>query len=195
MFFNFGKIMNNKILLTLPRNRFFLLLICLFFLLGACGPADEAENDNSTPDGSGYPASGESVGYPPVAASGGESESVSSSYPPPVATDKPLFELDLPLKAGDTTVTGQAPESLPLAIVDITFNGVVLGTGESDEDGRFSIPVTPLPEGHRIGVTITELEPGITFEEIAETYFAYRGDGFTNVPNVGIFYDTAIAEP
>jgi hypothetical protein len=71
----------------------------------------------------------------------------------------------------------------------------VLGTGESDNDGRFSITVTPLPEGHRIGVTITELETSSTYEEIAREYFQYRGDGFYNVPNMGIFYDTALTEP
>jgi hypothetical protein len=149
----------------------------------------------STVESTAYPPSSESnenVGYPPYESA---AEETADPYPPPVATDKPLFQLDLPLTAGAPTVTGQAPESLPLAIVDITFGGIILGTGQSDEDGRFSIPVTPLPEGHRVGVTITEIEAGITFEEIAEQYFPYRGQGFINVPNVGVFYDSAITEP
>jgi hypothetical protein len=186
----------NKTFLNLPEGRFALLILCLIFVLGACGPAGEEENNtNTTPTTSeGYPpANNESVGYPPIGPTTSDNESV--AYPPPVALDKPLFQLDLPLKVGATTVSGQSPESLPLAIVDVTFGGVILGTGQSDEDGRFSIPVTPLPDGHRIGVTITEFEAGITFEEIAEQYFPYRGEGFMNVPNLGIFYDSAITEP
>jgi hypothetical protein len=121
-------------------------------------------------------------------------QSTQAGYPSPatLATDKPAFSLDTPLTAGAMEVTGQAPESLPLAIVDISFGGVILGTGVSDEDGRFTIPTSALPEGHRIGVTITEIEEGITFEQLAETYFPYRGEGFMNIPNVGIFYDTAM---
>jgi hypothetical protein len=184
----------NRNYLSLSRNRLFGLLLCLIFILGACGPAEEEENQN-IPTQDGYPAQSDASGYPPAAAVPTAGERVSGSYPPPVATDKPLFQLDLPLKAGATTVTGQSPESLPLAIVDVTFGGTILGTGQSDEDGRFSITVTPLMAGNRIGVTITELEPGITFEEIATRYFPYRGEGFMNVPNIGIFYDTAIAEP
>jgi hypothetical protein len=184
----------NKTFLKLPEGRFALLILCLIFVLGACGPAGEEENNtNTTPTTSdSYPADSEAVGYPPIGATASASE---SGYPSPVALDKPLFQLDLPLKVGATTVTGQSPESLPLAIVDVTFGGVILGTGQSDEDGRFSIPVTPLPDGHRIGVTITEFEAGITFEEIAEQYFPYRGEGFMNIPNLGIFYDSAITEP
>jgi hypothetical protein len=193
----------NKKRLMKSNKRFLLLLSCLLLILAACGPIVEEDNtntntnintntDSGTPLPDGYPAVNENVGYPPIGATAGENE---TGYPPPLATDKPLFALDLPLTAGSTTVTGQAPESLPLAIVDVTFGGIILGTGQSDEDGRFSIPVTPLPDGHRVGVTITELEDGITFEEIAEDYFQYRGEGFINVPNIGIFYDSAIVQP
>ncbi|MFZ0547322.1 MAG: hypothetical protein WAM60_17890 [Candidatus Promineifilaceae bacterium] len=187
---------DKKISNHLSRNGFLFLMLCLIFLLGACGPAEEENNNaNGGPNANeGYPANSSNIntGYPEA---GPTTPFIDSSYPPPLASDKPLFQLDLPLKVGDTTVTGQAPESLPLAIVDITFNGIILGTGNSDEDGRFSIPVTTLEEGHRVGVTITELESGDTFEEIAEQYFPYRGEGFMNIPNVGIFYDSTVIEP
>jgi hypothetical protein len=182
--------MNNKKILPISKEQFFILLLGLIFIIGACGPVEEEENNTPLPDG--YPSTGEAVGYPPIGATAGVND---SPYPPPIQTDKPRFQLDLPLSAGATTVSGQAPDSLPLAIVDVTFGGVILGTGESGEDGRFSIPVTPLTEGHRIGVTITEYEPGITVEEIAEIYFPYRGEGFINVPNFGVFYDSALTQP
>lgn len=182
--------------------RLLFLILGLLFLLAACGPnkEDPAENtpapttSGTELEGGGYPPPGDTAGYPPIGetAEAGDSD---SAYPPPLATDKPPFQLDLPLTAGHTTVSGQAPEALPLAIVDISFGGTILGTGSSDEDGRFSITVTPLPAGHRIGVTITEFESGITFEQIAEQYFPYRGEGFINVPNVGIFYDSSLTKP
>lgn len=179
----------------LSRNHSLLLLLCLVFLLGACGPAEENANNENNPvvTRDGYPGANETAtAYPsPVVYTGGDRD---SSYPPPLATDKPLFEFDLPLKAGDTTVSGQSPESLPLAIVDITYNGLILGTGQSGDDGRFSITVSALTEGNRIGITVTELED-MTYEEMVNTYFNYRGEGFMNLPNVGIFYDTAIVEP
>lgn len=193
---------NNKTYLNNPFMRLLPLVLSLVFLLGACGPADEdptedntnTDNTTTTPTTSdGYPAVTADVGYPPIGATNDGTNA--SAYPPPLATDKPRFQLDLPLKAGATTVTGQAPEALPLAIVDVSFGGGILGTGSSDEDGRFSITVSPLPENHRIGVTIAELEEGITFEELSEQYFPYRGENFMNVPNIGIFYDSAVVEP
>ena len=194
--FECNNMIKNRPFLKLSNSRFALLLLILVFILGACGPSGDEEENPTSPVASPYPSSGsESIEENGVYPAPAVAEEPSDPYPPPTASDKPAFQLDLPLKVGATTVTGQAPESLPLAIVDISFGGVVLGTGQSEEDGRFSIPVTPLPEGHRIGVTITEIEAGITFEEIAEQYFPYRGEGFMNVPNIGIFYDTAIAEP
>jgi hypothetical protein len=178
-----------------------LLLLCLIFVLAACGPAGDEENENANVDN----ATTESTGYPDPSSNAADgsypspvhvqtAEEVGYPAPPEVATDKPAFQIDLPLTTGATTVTGQAPEEgLPLAIVDVSFGGGILGTGLSGEDGRFSIPITPLPGGHRIGVTITELEAGATFEEIAETYFPYRGEGFMNIPNLGIFYDSAMS--
>jgi predicted small lipoprotein YifL len=107
---------------------------------------------------------------------------------------EPRFRFDTPLAAGATNVTGQAPPNLSLAVLDVTFNGVLLGTGRSDENGRFSIPVSPLPAGNRIGLVIGELAEGQTLADMAETYFPYRGEGFMNLPNVGVLFETALVE-
>jgi hypothetical protein len=120
-----------------------------------------------------------------------------SAYPPPTIEEEfeePRFRLDLPLVANGTTVTGQALPNMPVAIVDITFNGVVLGSGVSDDNGRFNINVKPLPQGHRIGITFSELQPGKSFNDMSIEYFPHRGEGFMNLPNVGIFFDTALVE-
>ena len=118
-------------------------------------------------------------------------------YPPSLAEDEfkePRFRFDLPQVANSTTVTGQALQNMSVAIVDITFNGIVLGSGVSDDDGRFNIGVEPLPQGHRIGLTFAELQPGKSFNDMSIEYFPHRGDGFMNIPNVGIFFDTTLVE-
>lgn len=107
---------------------------------------------------------------------------------------EPRFRLNQPLASGNATVSGQAPPDLPLAIVDITFNGIVLGTGVSDGDGNFTINVSELPAGHRIGITFSQLQAGKTLVDMSEEYFSHRGEGFMNLPNVGIYFDTAMVD-
>lgn len=134
--------------------------------------------------------------YPPEAAPTPAPTPLPEGYPAATAEVflEPRFRFDTPLAAGATNVTGQAPPNLSLAVLDVTFNGVLLGTGRSDENGRFSFPVSPLPAGNRIGLVIGELAEGQTLAEMAETYFPYRGEGFMNLPNVGVLFETALVE-
>lgn len=138
-----------------------------------------------------YPADGQ----PPTA----EPTLVPGSYPPPSevaeAFREPRFRFDLPLEAGATTVSGQAPPDTALAIADITFNGATLGSGRSDSNGRFSISVSPLPADHRIGITVAELQPGQSISDMSAAYYPHRGDGFMNLPNIGVFFETALVGP
>ena len=163
---------------------------------------DPAEPTEAPPDESGYPAADAEEAYPPAGEAPAEAASPGEeAYPPPPTEGAlggpkgPNFSLDRPLESGATLVTGEAPAELNLAIVDVTFAGEILGTGSSDSDGAFSISVSPLPEGHRIGVTISSLEGEQTMEEFATEYYPYRGEGYTNVPNIGVFFDTAIVQP
>ena len=120
-----------------------------------------------------------------------------NAYPSPLDGNEfqePRFHIDFPQTAGNTTVTGQAPPNLSIAVVDVTFNGIVLGGGVSDDNGRFSIGVNSLQQGNRIGITFAELEAGKSFNDMAITYFPHRGEEFMNIPNVGIFFDTTIVE-
>ena len=79
-------------------------------------------------------------------------------------------------------------------MVDITFNGIILGSGVSNDDGRFNVSVRPLPQGHLIGITFADLPPGKSFNDMSIELYPHRGDGFMNLPNVGIFFDTALVE-
>lgn len=183
-------------LLTLPA-------LILLFVLAACGPVEIPESTTPQPPAAAtidaYPVVVESSsGYPAALATA--DGLAPSGYPAPTTSDAPsdvtgpAFQFDLPLQADSTTITGRAPANLHLAIVDITYNGVVLGTGQSDSDGQFTISVSPLPESHRIGITLAEVEAGKTIEEMSVQLHPYRGEGFLNVPNVGIFFDTTLVE-
>jgi hypothetical protein len=132
-----------------------------------------------------YPADGQAA--PTVAP---------AAYPPAAETfQEPRFRFDQPIAANATTITGQAPPNVALAIMDVTYNGALLGSGRSDDNGRFDIPVSGLVGGNRIGITVGELSAGQTLNQMAEQYFPYRGEGFMNLPNVGIFFDTVLVEP
>lgn len=196
------------------RIKQFVALGALPFLLGlaACGPAatepvapqpttaaqpqGEAPQPTSTipmlPDES-YPAPApvdtSSEPYPPPP----PQSIMTGDYPAPAAETflEPRFRFDTPLSPGASVVTGQAPPNTALAVLDVTYNGTLLGTGRSDGDGRFAINVAPLTEGNRIGLTVGELAPGQTLNQMAETFFPYRGDGFMNLPNIGILFETA----
>jgi len=92
-------------------------------------------------------------------------------------------------------VSGQAPPDLAIAVVDVTYGGVVLGSGVSDADGRFVIGVQSLPDGNRVGITFAELQSGKTLAQMSQEYFPHRGEGFINIPNVGIYFDSSLVEP
>ena len=187
-------------------------------LLSACGPSTPATPTTETQEEAtraatpttvqseapGYPAPGAEEGYP-VAPTRDRSigypdpaSEVPAAYPAPEeergGPKGPIFALT-PVQAGDTVVEGVAPFDLQLAIVDVTFGGNILGTGRSDAEGDFSISVEPLIEGHRIGISVIAQDGTSTVEDIAVEYFPYRGEQFMNLPNVGVFFDTATVSP
>jgi hypothetical protein len=190
-----------------------LLLLALASLAAACGP--DAQQVAPTVEGV---STGDAPTAPPADAGGqgaypapaavattnpypGEGEAppatvAPEAYPPAAETFlEPRFRFDQPVTAGMTTITGQAPPGVALALLDVTYNGAILGTGRSDENGRFAIPVSGLVEGNRIGIAIGELAEGQTLDQMAEQYFPYRGEGFMNLPNVGTFFDTVLVQP
>lgn len=183
----------------LKQHLKWVLFLCL---LTACGPSETqtpAGTTQNTPlANESYPAPQEELGYPAQEVTLATTQP-ETGYPPLEGEETPLthprFQFDTVLQAGQTLIAGQSPPNLSLAILDITFNGVILGVGPSDENGRFEINVSSLPEGHRIGVTIGELPLGKTMSDISNELYPYRGDGFMNVPNLGIFFETALVQP
>jgi len=158
--------------------------------------APDTTGASTTTDPYPAPATGEEglSAYP----SEGEAAVPAESYPAPAAEEailEPRFRIDQPVTGAATTITGQAPPNLVLAVLDVTYGGAPLGQGRSDENGVFSIPVSGLTVGNRIGLAIGELPEGMDIAQTAETYFPHRGEGFQNLPNIGVFYDTTLVQP
>ncbi len=193
------------------------LLVGIILVLAACGPstapessapaseqessekADLIQEPSDQASESGYPppqAPMVEEAYPVEPIPLPSPTLVPGSYPPAEEVfAEPRFRLDLPVSADDRVVNGQAPPNLGLAVVDVSSGGAVLGVGASDAGGRFSIGVRELPEGHRVGITFSELQPGKTHADMSVEYFPHRGEGFMNIPNIGIFFDSTLVEP
>ena len=162
----------------------------------ALSPSDATATPPAAPGGDAYPAPNVASVDPYPAE--GEAALPAESYPPPAVEEtflEPRFRIDQPVTAATTTLTGQAPPNLTLAVLDVTYGGAPLGIGESDANGAFAISVSGLTVGNRIGLAIGALPNGMDIAQTAETYFPHRGEGFQNLPNIGVFYDTTLVQP
>lgn len=163
---------------------------------GALAASDATATPPAAPGGDAYPAPDVAVVDPYPAE--GEAALPAESYPVPAAEEtflEPRFRIDQPVTTATTTITGQAPPNLTLAVLDVTYGGSPLGIGQSDANGAFAISVSGLTAGNRIGLAIGALPEGMDIAQTAEMYFPHRGEGFQNLPNIGVFYDTTLVEP
>ena len=163
---------------------------------GALAASDATATPPAAPGGDAYPAPDVAVVDPYPAE--GEAALPAESYPPPAAEEtflEPRFRIDQPVTTAATTITGQAPPNLTLAVLDVTYGGSPLGIGQSDANGAFAISVSGLTAGNRIGLAIGALPEGMDIAQTAEMYFPHRGEGFQNLPNIGVFYDTTLVQP
>jgi hypothetical protein len=75
--------------------------------------------------------------------------------------------------------------------VDVTFGGLVLATGDIDQNGRFVLELDqPLEARHRIGLTLGNLS-GTPWESVEFDSKFYGGEPMS-VPQVGFFFDTCL---
>lgn len=110
------------------------------------------------------------------------------AYPSQTTSDGILLALDKPIKEETTTVTGEGPAGLPITIINITQMGESLGSGVINEEGKFSVTVSPLAVGTRIGLQADVAALGLNQDDIK------LGSEARNVPLVGFFFDTALVE-
>lgn len=208
-----------------PKGILIFTVLVLLLVLPACGPStgqqpdlpassevSEATTEVSPSVEEEMPVTPVEDGYPPPPPAVSQVEEsypietlpppsptpIPDVYPPSTATEvfaEPRIRLDLPVRVGDTTVSGQAPAGLSLAVIDVTYNGSLLGQGETGVDGRFAINVNGLVEGNRLGLTFGELEPGLSIADMSIKYYPHRGEGFMNIPNVGVILDSTLIAP
>ncbi|MCO5193491.1 MAG: hypothetical protein M9941_06540 [Anaerolineae bacterium] len=174
-------------------------LFGMILFLAACGSAGSNETTPGNLGAPAYPAGASltvddanAESYP-VTSNTDAAVTIPDPYPAEDNADssgQTVFDLDTPLNPGATVVSGHAPPNLTLSVVDMTFNGAVLGNGRSDEEGLFEIQVTALPAGHRIGILLAEADTGLTYQETLDKYFPFIGDGALNIPNIGLLFDS-----
>ena len=111
--------------------------------------------------------------------------------PPPTPTNTVQFKLDRPILPGATEVRGTGPAGVPIFIADVTFMGDPLGTGTIGADGKFVVTVSPLADGHRIGLALGILD-GTRWKPEDFYLPAYYGPDSMQAPQVGFFYDTVM---
>ncbi|MGC9396935.1 MAG: hypothetical protein ACP5J4_18980 [Anaerolineae bacterium] len=120
----------------------------------------------------------------------------SSVLPTPKAVSQPAttdgsiikFNIDEPLVAGASQVTGVGPADLSISLVDVTVGYEVLGSGKVNREGRFDIKVTPaLMSGHRIGILAEMPLSSTEFQK-------YAGDGKHFTAQGGWVLESVIVE-
>jgi hypothetical protein len=114
--------------------------------------------------------------------------------PPAPINEVVRFQIDRPLKAGTTMITGRGPAGIPISLGNLTMSGEELGAGVIGSDNRFAITVPPLSSNIRVGIALGDLgRTGRAPEEFDTD--SYKGDGALMVPLVGYYLDTALVQP
>lgn len=98
--------------------------------------------------------------------------------------DVPGFRIDRPLNEGDTEVAGSGPPGVPIVIMDVSYT-TVIGEGEVDSDGYFSIDVDPpLKQYSLIGIMLDETKVSPYSKEQIPC-----GEHCRDQPLVGLLFD------
>lgn len=139
--------------------------------------------------------------YPPPQAASESDSGEPEAYPPPVTPTEvtssiPIvpFVLEKPVAAGATVLRGTGPANVPILAVNVTLMGEVLGATVIGEDGTFEISVPALEENTWVGIALDELEgTGLTLEDFRA--LGFRGEGASQVPQVGFVQDSVTVGP
>ena len=115
-----------------------------------------------------------------------------SPVPTFVLPEGPAFAFTLPLKAGDTAVSGITGRAgVPVRVVSVTDMAALLGQGVIGPDGTLEVLLNrPLNEGERVGLMIGDLT-GTSYA--AEEFL--RGPGYQDTPFIGIVFASTLVEP
>lgn len=183
-----------------------ILLLIPFIFLALCGCREkETVLTDTEGDAQSYSVMTEETGYPiseelgdvesgyPVSS---EPEGAESGYPintKPTQMDYtpgPEFDINDPLTAGDTVVTGTGPEGVPINLVDASEMGLLLAETVIYADGTFTFELdSPLEQGHMVGIMLGDL----TGTDLNENDFIYSETYYAR-PLIGILFDMVLVE-
>ncbi|MGC8781303.1 MAG: hypothetical protein ACP5UQ_10595, partial [Anaerolineae bacterium] len=110
-----------------------------------------------------------------------------TAQPTPIPDER--FQIDRPIRAGATVVSGIGAKGVAIRLFDLTHMGVELGSSVVQPDGRFTIQVEPLPANVRIGIQLVEQNDSIWQNK------SQLGPEALVLPLVGIFVDTVLVGP
>jgi len=121
---------------------------------------------------------------------------LSPTAAPSSALDGPAFEIEEPLVPGAVQVRGKGPYNIPIVIVDVTLAAKPLGSGVIGPDGTFVIDLSEeLIVNRRIGIMAGMTEgatPVPSTDAYIESLKPFRGDGYKNLPSIGIIFASAM---
>lgn len=107
---------------------------------------------------------------------------------PPGEKMGPDFQLDMPIKVGDMSVTGTGPAGVPILLIDMNDPGKIWGETIISEDGDFEFLLTEgLPSNHQIAITLGDLA-GTDFNPADFIYNPNYIDRYM----LGVLFDTAL---
>jgi len=120
-----------------------------------------------------------------------------TSVPSPLATVTPPVsvvlvapQLDEPIYAGDTQITGQGPFGLPIRLYDVGLTGNELGGSVVDEEGTFVVILQqPLVVGQRVGLALGDLS------ETAYTSEQLQDYAVIDLPVIGLLFADVKVQP
>lgn len=178
----------------MSSRRFFMIVVTLLFLVGACTPSPSPTPTVPPPTANAYPAPGDTPLAQPPGAPYPYPLGPSTSAEPTRDPSHIPFRLNKPLTAGATQVTGTGPAGVPLSLQDVTFMGTLLAQTVIKPDNTFVFQLAaPLEAKHRLGIMVDNLA-GTKFKP--EDFYSpdYLGDESMQLPQVGFYYDTAMVQ-
>lgn len=158
-------------------------LFLLSGLLISCGPANVTENETPEQNNS-YPGQEtfDPGSYPAITI---------PEYPGPQVTydESRRFTINEPIQAGEQTVSGTGLANTPIKVVNVSYLGEILGTGQTGADGTFSIDLSaPVEVQHVIGIQLND-------QSLDSDFRNNPGPGYSDFPFVGLILTSAIVQP
>jgi hypothetical protein len=163
------------------KNKTTLVLLSIFIIGLLIGCSNPSTTIPGTPIETAYPVVARTTptqpgeGYPIVTAT------------PYYSTEMrgPDFNINEPVKAGDTKVTGTGPADVPIILVNVSFAGELISSTTIGKDGTFEFTFeTPLESATTIGIQLGDL----TGTNFVATQFIYN-ENYSERPMVGILFD------